>query len=502
MNRKCIPQGGSVKSQSSDEEEHVVDSLELVSLYQQVRDLENQLQSLELGLQNEGSAIVKKEPHWDIEFVNGQLRLKSKIQSLEEMLLYGQSVIRYLSPFGNTFHTNALMFERGNTSCIQATMLLFSKFEDPMNAVSRVAIYKDITQQFSIGFTQSLHPSAFVERLVNNYFSCFNEVIPILHEPSYREHFNALKDPLKDMVTLAVCTTCAIQSCKHSIFNAKEKRCVGEYFFNACMDLLVDKFDDPDCALESVLAINLLQVFMVTTLRLNESKKWASIAFLLCTNLRNENQGSPKLELALELPKKQRIKNSMIHRNSVLSECFLAVIDFILNNRYEHIHNTTASFDILPDESPKVKDLLEILNVVLELATHPSFIVVITQARTVTAGGVAELSFKDIIRYEEYVIDWWRKLPDHLKLCADPLQLTKEIIEKTTDYRKLMVACYIHTITLAVQGCFILPKPDQELESVYDVVRGRAIQLAMHSADMCLLLVRRIDQLEVLCYCK
>jgi hypothetical protein len=506
MKRKCIPQSGNSKAESSDDEVYLVDnytdSVELVSLYQEVRDLEDQLKSMELGLQKEESALVKMEPRWDIEFIDGQLRLKSEIKSLEEMLLYGNSVIRYLSPFGNTFHTNAIVFERENPSFVQTAMHLVAKYEGPASSESRAANYRAITQRFSIGFKQLLQPRLFVKRLVDNYFSCYNDTIPILHEPTYREHYNTLKDPLKDVITLAICAASAISTCKHSIFNSEEKRCMGEYFFNASMEILVDKFDDPDCALESVLVINLLQVFMLSTLRLTEAKKWASIAVLLCANLRSENKDCLKSELAPGLPRIQRIKNSVTHRNSVLSECVLAIIEFIVSNRRDDIHNTHVEFDILPDESPKIKELLEMMNHILHLSIHPAFTVVVTQARALAAGDVAELSFSDIIRYEEKVIDWWRKLPDHLKLCADPFHLTKEVVERTTDYRKLLMACYIHTITLGVQGCFIQPKPDKNLESVYTVVRDRAIQLGMHSADMCLLLAKQIERLDDLCYCK
>jgi hypothetical protein len=506
MKKKCIPQDDNSKAGNSDEDEYLIDSyancVELVSLYQQVRDLESQLKTMELDLQKEESALVKKEPQWDIEFFNGQLQLKSEIKSLEEMLLYGNSVIRYLSPFGNTFHTNALVFEREYPSFVQTAMHLLSKYEGSASSASRKASYKAIVQRFSIGFSQWLQPGLFVKQLVDNYFNCYNDTIPIIHEPSYREHYNTLKDPLKDPITLGICAASAISTCKHSIFNSEEKRCIGEYFFNASMDILIDKFDDPECALESVLVINLLQMFMIITLRFSEAKKWASIAVLLCTNLQEENRGYVNLESAQELPRMQRIKNSVIHRNSVLAECLLAIIDFIVSDRRENIRNTHVEFDILPDESPKIKGILEMFNHILELSMHPAFTVVVIQARALSAGDVAELSFADIIRYEEKVIDWWRKLPDYLKLSVEPFHLTKEAIERTTDYRKLLMACYIHTITLSVQGCLIQPKPNKNLETVNNIVRDRAIQLAMHSADMCLLLFKRIEVLDSLCFCK
>ncbi|CAO3656090.1 unnamed protein product [Mucor fragilis] len=502
MKKKCIPQDIHYKGESSAEEyddddvEDQASNAELDAMYGQVRDLEKQLQSLELDLQQE-KALIKKEPRWDIRFVDGELRLETEIRNLEDLLLYGQSAIRYLSPFGNTFQAKSLLFERKSLSFVKTAMQLVTISYDMTNP-DAASSPKAISRRFSIGVPAFLKPQSLVRRLIDNYFSCFNDTLPILHEPTFMEHVWGLENPMEDPVVLAVCTGAAVVTCKHNFLNSSEKRYFSEYFFELCINKLVDMFDDPDKALESVLIINLTLPFMMQTLRVSEAYKWVSLATLLCKNLQTENpgytQGGPSL------PPMIRIKYALIHRNSVLCSCAMAMIDFVKNDRRNEIEPYDVNFDILPDESRKIKNMLVMFNHMLGLSLHPSFIVVVTQARQLAAGDVAELSFEEIIRYEETVIEWWHNLPNELKMCTEPFNLTKEAVERETDVRKILMASYVHTITLSIQGCLIRPKPQRNVENVYNIIKDRAIYLAMHSADMTLLLMKQIEKLDDFCY--
>ncbi|GAN02163.1 hypothetical protein MAM1_0017d01604 [Mucor ambiguus] len=505
MKKKCIPQDLHYKGESSAEDyycdddndvEEQASNAELDAMYGQVRELEKQLQCLELGLQQQ-QALIKKEPRWDIRFVDGELRLESKIKNLEELMMYGQSAIRYLSPFGNTFQAKSLVFERKSLSFVKTAMKLVTITYDMANPNS-VSSPKAISRRFSVGVPAFLKPQSLVRRLIDNYFSCFNDTVPILHEPTFMEHVWGLDNPMDDPVVLAVCTSAAVVTCKHNFLNSSEKRYFSEYFYELSIAKLVDMFDDPTKALESVLMINLMMPFMMQTLRVSEAFKWVSMALLLCKNLQIENpgyaQGGPGL------PRMVRIKYALIHRNSVLCACAMAIIDFVKNDKRSEIQPYSVQLDILPDETRKTKNIIKMFNYILRLSLHPSFIVVVTQARQLAAGDAANLTFEEIIRYEETVIEWWHNLPEELKMCTEPFNLTKEVIERETDVRKILMASYVHTITLSIQGCLIRPKPQRNVENVYNIIKDRALHLAMHSADMSLLLMKQIDKMDSFCY--
>jgi hypothetical protein len=488
MNRKCITQ-----YIYADEENSAGEEKEADELYKQVRDLEMQLQSLELSVHYE-KTLIKKEPHWELQCIDEELRLTTEINSLEELMMYGNAAIRYLSPFGNVFQTKSIVFERMNISFVRRAMEIVSKSFNHINDSRSTSSPKAISKRFSAGVAAYWKPQSVVQRLIEIYFSCFNDIVPILHEPSFMEYYKSLEDPMLDPVILAVCTNSAISNCKHGFFNSYEKRYFSEYFFELSMEKLVDMFDDPEKALESVLVINLLLPFMVTTSRVTESFKWFSMATVLCGNLQKEYPDFARGDAYL--PKMTRIKYSLIHRNSVL-----LFRDFITYNIRVMVKEHDLPFDILPDETAKTKAIFKIFNLLLKLVSHPSFIAV-AKARHLATGDIVELSLEEIIRYKETVVAWWHDLPKELRICTDPFSLTNEIIEKETDPCRITMASYVHIITLSIQGSLIQLKPKKNVTNIYNIVSDKAIQLVLHSADMCFFLMNQLEKIDSFCYCK
>lgn len=498
MNRKCLSQDPVEKPESSDDEDYLEeyeDNAELDAMNQQVKNLEYELESLEITL-NEHRAIVKKEPVWDIEFINGQLRLRSDINSLEELMLYGKSVIRYLSPFGTVFKTTSLRFERINPGFVESAMQIVNRIELPTRGTSPAVI----SQRFSSGFVQLFRPEVFVNDLVNSFFKCLNDTAPLIHEPSFREHFSCLENPLTDPITLAICAGASIFTCRHSLFDSQEKRYFGEYFYKLAMDQLTDIFDDSERELETLVVINLLQMFMITTLRIPDCRKWAGIGVIISTSLQQRYPDS--FYGNSSYPRLTRIKYATIHRNCILSECFLNAIEFITSNRQDEIIHSKVQVDILPDESDGVRELLTLMNHIFRLALHPVSLIIVTQVRHMAVGEMAELNFEQIVQYEEVVSDWWHSLPEDFKITKEPYDCTKELIAATNHVPKLIMVCYLYTLTLSIQGCLIRPTYKVELENVNSAVRDRAIHLAMHSADLIILLAKKMDSLDNVCYSK
>ncbi|KAF1805801.1 hypothetical protein FB192DRAFT_1364510 [Mucor lusitanicus] len=498
-NRKCTTQYIYVQDDLLLPEDEKQDEGQSLELYQQVRHLEEQIRSLETSLHQQKALI--KEPTWDLQIVNGELRLATEIKSLEELMLYGKSAIQYLSPFGDTFRAKTIVIRQHmHTSLVQNAMQIisrsFQQADDPRSTSSPKAISK----RFSTGVSAFLEPRFFIERLITNFFSCFNDIVSILHEPSFMEHFHTLQDPMQDPVVLAICTCSAISTCKHNFFSSHEKRYFSEYFYDLTMEKLVDMFDDPDKALESVLVIHLLIPFMVTTSRVAESFKWSSMAMVLCDSLQKEYpdyaKGGP------HLPRMTRIKYSIIHRNSVLP-----FRDFITCNERTLIKEHHIPIDILPDEPEKTRSIFKVFNLILSLSTDPAFVALVTQARQVSsisqdAAAEIEMNVEDIMRYEDTLRAWWRQLPHDIKICSDPFALTKDIIERETDPCKIIMASYVHVTTIKIQACLIQPKSRRSGGSLGSIVSGKAIQLVLHSIDMCFHLMNQLEQIDSFCYCE
>ncbi|KAI8361819.1 hypothetical protein EDC96DRAFT_512620 [Choanephora cucurbitarum] len=484
MNRKCISRESST-DYSSEDDSGLQDSVEMVLLYEQVIEIDKQIKALEA----EKQALVKHEPEWIIEYTNGQFRLKSKIHSPEEIMLFTQSAIRYLSPFGNTFLKKPLRFER-----IQPSLLRDALRTIWTSTNSNERPYLALTQHQPI---DQIHPRSIIPHLVDRYFTCYNDSLPVLHQPTYRSYLANLQDPLNDPVTLALCASTSVSTCKHSFLSSYEKRYLGEFFYKLCIEHLTDMFDDPDRTMESLLTINLLQPFMFYTLRLSQSKKWASISLILAKTLRAEYKDFNK---GADLDMATRIQYAMIHRNSSIALHLAYFIDLAIYNRQESEDVFDTMFDILPDDSPQVREWIELTNNIIQLSNVPAFSVILKESRQLLAGESGTLSFEEIIQFEAAIMSWWNQLPASVRICPNPFELTREVVEQCTDTSQLMLACTLHVIMISMQSAFIQPIANQEDENLNDIVVHKAIAQVLHSAKMCLYLTKQIEASGRTCY--
>ncbi|EIE92315.1 hypothetical protein RO3G_17186 [Rhizopus delemar RA 99-880] len=345
MKRKCVPQSPSFNYSSSfdeEEEEEEINEKRYFEIHQTIEQLENEMRKLEIDLNKEKSAnaLIKNEPVWHIRFENGHMMLDSEIKDFQELLLYGSSFIRYLSPFGYTFQTSS--------------------------------------------------PSVYLDRLIDRYFYCYNNFIPLVHEKSYRKYIETLEDKLQDPVTLAMCASANI-------------------------------FDEPERYLESLMVVNILQPFMMTTLRFNDSKKWA--------NLTDHTT---------------RTLYASIHRSSVVAKTIMGIIDLVMDNRTDRFETFNEYLDILPDDPPFTKSVLEMFNYIVIIESHHITELVYKQSRELVLEGKAQLTLEDIACYESILMDWWHSLPDYFKISKGPFDCTKELIEACTDTQKLLMCLYVH----------------------------------------------------------
>ncbi|KAG0789455.1 hypothetical protein G6F16_001778 [Rhizopus arrhizus] len=377
MKRKCIPQIPSFNYSSSfdeeEEEEEEINEKRYFEIYQTIKQLENEMRKLEIDLNKEKSAnaLVKKEPVWHIRFANGHMMLDSEIKDFEELLLYGNSFIRYLSPFGHTFQTSSVVFER-----------------------------------------------------------------------------------------------------------------VGPNIF-----------DETERHLESLIVVNVLQPFMMTTMRFNDSKKWASIATILASNLKEKY---PNYRNGKDLTNHAtRTFYASIHRNSVVAKIIMGIIDFSMDNRIERIETFNESLDILPDDPPFTKSVLEMFNYIVIIESHPITELIYKQSRELVLEGKTQLTLEDIVCYESILMDWWHNLPDYFKISKGPFDCSKELIEACTDTQTLLMCLYVHGLVINIQACFINPK---SASGAHHVVKEKATYLALYAADMIITLTKHFDKLDSFCY--
>ncbi|CEJ02206.1 hypothetical protein RMCBS344292_16218 [Rhizopus microsporus] len=489
MKRKCIPQEFSSSSDSSIGDDDEVNERRYNDLYQQIEELQMELHNLEIDLNKQRStaALIKSEPRWTLQIKNGQLQLQTEIKSFEELSAYGKAFLRYLSPFGNTFKKVSFVFENTQPYVLHRAITDLTRLaidngtaDDNMYSNSMIACY--------------IKPEAFIDGLIDLHFHCFDVWLQAIHEHSFRKRIEKI-NKLEDPTTLAICASASVHICRHSFLNSQEKRYVGEYFYRKCMRKLIDMFDDPERELESLVIINIIQPFLFTTMRFNECKKWSSIAWILAESLAKKHPGYKNGNASLDM--NTRILYATIHRNHLAARGILSMVDIFLNDRCECIEHVPCRFDFLPDENLLIRYSFEALNYVTQLESHPFMSRVHKRTMKTLVGEKLELTFEDIVFHDDFLIEWWHNLPEHMKISKEPYNCTKELIDSCDNVQKLTMSLYVHSVAINIYANLVNIKING---NTAQIVKDKAIYLVLYAAEIILILAKKIENLEEICF--
>ncbi|KAI8890583.1 hypothetical protein K501DRAFT_236972 [Backusella circina FSU 941] len=504
MGKKCIRQDESSEYSSTEDDATVSDddsdNKTLDSMYQQVEMLENEIGRLEIDI-NQQQTLMKhkrREPRWELLVNDKEIRLLSKINTLEELMLYSQSFMRYLSPFGSSFQGKSLVFERVHPSIFEVAINLTRQLQSSIVGVresnSMIASHYLLNNTFD----NTIQTEFLVDKFVTNYFTCINRIAPLIHEPTYRLHYKNLKrGPLYDAVTMAICCHTAISVCPHSTYTSHQKRSMAEYFYSKSIDLVLDIYDDPNYTLEALVSLNLLCLFMFSTLRIDSGKRWSTIALSQSAMLKKEIETATQ-DMYDSNPA-LRVRHALIKRNCIVAELVHNTIEFTFYKRDLVIQPSFSYFDVLLDEHKETRSFIELVNDIMVLLNHPTTLIIEKQSRQLILGKVAEISFEDILRHEEIMLDWWQNLPSDVKITREPFNCTRDLIFEETNSRKLVMCCFVHSFILNIQTSLIQPKLSHSTRNISSIVRERAIYLTMYSAEIVLASAKRLSTLPNFC---
>lgn len=350
-------------------------SEELHHLRYNVRTLEREMQQLETKLGYERQlnrstqhALTTKDATtcltipktWNFTITNGHLRLETGIHTLSDLLQYRQTTlpIRYLTPFNNKA---PLRFRLEQGSLLTKAVDLLAK-----HGLLSDSCPSSIS---SIPWTSHpLPPDLLVDTLVQQYFRCYNSTLPLVHEPTFRAHYNPA-DP--NVVTLAICCFMSVSYCCHLPFTAYQKRTYGEYFYLACRAQLDDLLlDNPH--LEVVVAMHFLYKFMALTLRIKDIRRLATVGFLAAIELKRQAPGFGPIE------------KELVNRHMIMAAIVFALTEFICVQRMDDIVPSVIQFQVLPGESAKAGAMLAMYKYLFGLALHHDCIVMVVSLFSVS----------------------------------------------------------------------------------------------------------------------
>ncbi|KAI8140754.1 hypothetical protein BJV82DRAFT_671130 [Fennellomyces sp. T-0311] len=255
--------------------------------HHQVDQLYSELKHAEYSIQQYTNTEPSQEVQWKLSIEDGLLKLHTMITTLEELVMYSRASLRYLSPFRGLFNGTPIRFENS------AIIYIMRGYRSMINGVitpleSYPPVYRD--QWVSEG--EPYRP--IIDQLVHWYLKHRNPQRPLLHAPSYLEHYRNLSDPLSCPITLAICVTTVCHIKQLGGYSAVQRRQMADFFYTKAKNILLEIFDDPKRKIETLYTITFLQHFIIyILLQPLEARRLATIAILICEDLqlsfKNEN---------------------------------------------------------------------------------------------------------------------------------------------------------------------------------------------------------------------
>ncbi|KAI8137827.1 hypothetical protein BJV82DRAFT_633371 [Fennellomyces sp. T-0311] len=425
------------------------------------------------------------EPEWQLVIENGRLRLLSDIKTPYELSLYGQAYFRYLLPL------QGLMFKRLSSIELDCKTPSFDLIINGFRFIYQAYSQNQHPQSYipsPLHYAYGINPV--VDQLVQVYVKYQNPVQPLLHVPTYLDHYRRLKDPLSCPIVLAICinTICSTRRVKG--YTSIQRRQLAEFFFSKCKSILLEMFDDPDRQLDTVITISLLYHYvMMVLLDFTQARRLSTIASLLCSDMaptyRDESNGvSPE-------------------QKAMFERIFLQTggVGFMMNIIYGCVSDKTSFFSgdslkALPDEDRTTREYLELYSHVLDVSFAPFVSAVMDEVERARSDTNLQhlLSVEHILQFDAAIREWWKNLPEHTRLCDDPFD-GKDII-RTDSTHKLLLYGYLHATILLSYGFFIGPlyllkASDHQNAGLANVLYEHCVSVILKSLDRTLSAVRR-----------
>ncbi|KAI8147800.1 hypothetical protein BJV82DRAFT_307055 [Fennellomyces sp. T-0311] len=409
---------------------------------------------------------------WKLTIENGQLKLHTQISSIEELIMFNQASLRYLSPFNGLVKITPFQFQKKSMSTlVYASCRLFLRAITPQVYV--------LPSPGSMPFALSeMRP--FMDKLIHSYLKISNPKLPFLFAPAFLEHYNGLSDPFSCPITLAICahTLCMSRDVLH-IYSAAERRRIAEFFYVKSKDILDDIFDDPSRKLETIFTISFLNHFLTfVLLQPQESRRWITISYLLCKELE---------PMYLELPEPS-VESILLQRHSLYATRMLKLTDLIMDGAPDLPWPKIMFSEKIPGEDEETCMYIDMYNHLLEISNNPCIHHVIA----FTENPVTAISLAMIFESDSIIRRWWNNLPPHFRLCDVFCGKEAEAaLKQNTSFAKCLVFAYAHYNMLQINACLINPKllSDEQVQGntgILEKLSERAVSTGIQSCHLLL----------------
>ncbi|KAI9253428.1 hypothetical protein BDA99DRAFT_519753 [Phascolomyces articulosus] len=508
-NVKCIPFDPSVQ-------DHLVETEGSIDGQFELQQWQNQVQTLEIGLQELNDHVKdlqstgKTKNNHDHSLSNlewelcidkdGCVRLGTIIKSLDELLLYTQASMRYLSPFNGIFDTEHIRFESSGANIVLSFMglLLRDAIERPRRHHSpyhiiyeeqKMAMTAKKTNKMILGNNRDNDDRIFAEHmdyLISLYLKYVNPISGLLHKPTFQAYYQSFNDPLMCPIALAICVETAVSLRCYVKYSPEDTRRISDYFYHKCKTILTDIFDDPTRQLETVMTITFLLSYLINIkIDCIEARFYLTVSLLLCNQFEEQfkpydgdgddnDEGNKDEESCTcrscrqqqqqyhdlkEIKMTPAVGRVMFQRHRLESVMNHRLIELFLNGQLDFAAITSMEIQVLDDEPQSVVDHYALNNAILELFRIPYMNIMMKQINRVMHGEASDLRLDFILQFETTIRKWWANLPAKFRVCDDPYSANPyDVLEHVEDILQIAPYTVIHLWTAIVHSSILKPQ--------------------------------------------
>ncbi|KAI7850297.1 hypothetical protein BDC45DRAFT_518495 [Circinella umbellata] len=544
---QCIPSDTTNKLGPNFEPQGTIDGQpELQQWQHQLDDIESNFKKMKDNVQDllptttttttRNKDNNSKKLEWNLFISNdGYVRLGTTIKSLDELLLYSQASMRYLSPFNGIFETEPIRLENSTASiAITSMSYLFRVINDklaqnhPHYIASNKSAWKAIettttTTMWTDNYNMTInnanhHDDNFyktqMEKLINLYFEHINPVFGLLYEPTFRMYYKSFDNPLKCPIALSLCVETAVILRSCASLSSIESRHFADYFFYKSKDILTDIFDDPQRPLETVMTITFLLPYLFHV-RMNciEARLYVTISLLLCNRLEKQfnqdNNGDDNDDCQQQQQQQQHPyhnyhnNNNKINKNEMMMDPMVGKVMFqrhqieiLISQRLIdlYLHGqvdfntviTTTNIPILENEPQSVNEHYTVHNAILKLFKTRYMSTLLKQVNQVIHGKSSDLRLDFILHFETVVQKWWTHLSPELRFCDDPYKVDKAYILTIQPQNSMQIAPFatLHLWTAVIHSSILKARISSSSRDLIHILQQKAAFTAWKSCQM------------------
>ncbi|KAI8139918.1 hypothetical protein BJV82DRAFT_239350 [Fennellomyces sp. T-0311] len=462
---------------------------QLLEWWDQVSQLEDMLDAVNVSIAQDSSdeddssigTPEAQEPQWKLSVVNGRVRLESTIKNFQELAMYNQASIRYLSPLAGLLQRESIRFEGICASVAIASFGLVLRYSPPKPRQHQIR-----QLPYKVDYRNE------IDHLVRLYLTRYNECVGLLHVPTFMKYYHRLKDPMDSPITLGICVDAIAYFYPQLEHSPLEKRQMAEFFYTRCRDMLLDMFDQPSRRLEAIMTTNLLMQYLQDVMmEYTEARRLVTIAKLVCEDIQ-----------ANHLYSLTPLERVLFDRHYMSLHVWQSLIFIFLEGKFDFSGVPDVPVTLLDQEPEMVVVYLNMWKAIARLLGCPYITILMKQITHAVHGEPYELSLDMIMQFEPMMREWWAGLLPDFQICNDPFSSTAYMaVEEVTSSIVLMPLAVLHGLSALLHSSLLKPRlltvDDQLTEDMIDILRQKAISVTLISVKMLVYVLKRNLEIDL-----